>query len=87
MITVNNTYETESTDAASIDIGEAFLGRVADIDGEERSGVFIRTATGLTLLDDPSVEFDTFTSSDSGYAPKVFDYQTADITVNVEDAW
>ncbi len=87
MITVNNEYEVESTTAGEIDPGTAFVGTINDINEEERNGVFLRTATGLILVDDPSVEFETFDEGDVTYSPKVNGFREVDLDVTVTDVY
>jgi hypothetical protein len=88
MITVENDFEVaESKTAGEIDPGTAFVGTIEDSQGEEQTGLFFRTSTGVILVEDPGVEFDSFDEGDTVYSPAVEGYKTADVTVHVDDAY
>lgn len=85
MINVENEYTVPAKKSlGEVDPGEAFLGTVEDVNGEEQTGVFIRTATGIVLLDDVTVEFESFDQGDTIYSPEAAGFQYASITVTVD---
>ncbi len=87
MINVVNEYQ-EDVDVQNVydlDNGQTFLGTVEDIDGEPRTGVFLKAGSTLVLLDDAELEFGS--ADDSYETLKVSNYKTADITVTVTDAY
>jgi hypothetical protein len=87
MINVENSYDTPAKKSlGEVDPGEAFIGVVEDVNGDEQTGVFVRTATGVVLLDDPTVEFESFDRDDTVYAPEAAGFRYADITVTVDSA-
>jgi hypothetical protein len=81
MINVNNDYEVAgSKNLAEVDTGAAFIGTVQDVDGDDYTGVFIRTANSVVFLDDAGVEFGD--CEWDGEAPCVgFKYADLDVTV------
>jgi hypothetical protein len=87
-ISVENEYECEQSgqETHSIDIGTAFVGTLEDVNGDDKTGVFIRTNEGIVFLDDVEAEFDTPDSYNDDLA-KVRNYKNADITVRVDDTW
>lgn len=86
-ITVENEYESDQagTDTNDIDVGTAFVGTLEDNQGDDQSGVFIRTNEGVVSLDNVEAEFATPDSY--GENPKVRNCKYADITVRVDDTW
>lgn len=89
VITVENDFDVEAGKSLTeVDPGVAFLGTVKDIDGDVQTGLFLRTADGVVLVEDPSIQFESFESNDDPlYVPRVEGYKVADITVTVDDAY
>jgi hypothetical protein len=89
VITVENEFDVETGKSLTeVNPGVAFIGAVKDINEDVQTGLFLRTADGVVLVDDPAVEFETFSvDEDPSYAPRVEGFKLADITVTVDDIY
>jgi hypothetical protein len=77
-----NVNELPLTD---VEVGTAFMGSVNDTDGDEQTGLFIRTRGGVVFLEDLDIQFDTFEEGDDEYyVPKVRNFVEADITITID---
>ena len=87
MITVENEFEVaEDKNLYDVEPGEAFVGTVADSDGDDWTGLFVRTKDSVVYVEDPSVGFDAV--EDDNYSPlTVKNFKLADVTVTVTEVY
>jgi hypothetical protein len=81
-----NIDDVEVVYVAELEAGTTFVGSLADINGEARSGVFLVTNATVVLLDDCDVTFDSF-DRDYGSASdsqQVHGFREVDSTLQVD---